>query len=287
MKGTEKYLLSAFSDEYADSFTEQLKGMERLGIGYIELRFADKKNVSVLTEEELKEVRSKLDAFGIGVSSIGSPLGKIKLDGDMPAHFDTAKRIFETANLLGAKNVRVFSFYPPEGRDIAGCEEEVFERVEQLLELGERYGVTLCHENEGDIYGESPERCLSLEKRFGGRLRIVFDMGNYVCRGYEPYPHGFGLLRDYIEYFHIKDATLARKIVVPGTGDAKIREILSEFAKTAEKPTFVTLEPHLTSFSGMNALNAKTAGAVENAFSDAQTAFAASAASIKEILENI
>ena len=48
-----KYVLSAFADEYADSFEDQLAAMSRLGVKYTELRFLDGKNVSALTEEDL------------------------------------------------------------------------------------------------------------------------------------------------------------------------------------------------------------------------------------------
>ena len=58
-----KIKLSAFADEYADSFEEQLRAMRDFNIGHIELRHADTKNVSVLTEAEVKEVKSKLDFY--------------------------------------------------------------------------------------------------------------------------------------------------------------------------------------------------------------------------------
>ena len=111
-------ILSAFADEYADSFEEQLLGLCKLGISHIEIRHVNKKNISVLTKAEVLEVKELLDKYGIKVSAIGSPLGKIKLDGDIDGHIETAKRVFEYANILGAKFVRVFSFYAPAGRNI-------------------------------------------------------------------------------------------------------------------------------------------------------------------------
>ena len=41
-------LLSAFSDEYAASFEEQLSAMQGFGIKYIEPRFIDEKNICYL-----------------------------------------------------------------------------------------------------------------------------------------------------------------------------------------------------------------------------------------------
>ena len=101
-------ILSAFSDEYAAPFSEQLEGMRDLGIEYIELRFIDGRNVSELSVEEAKEIKKMLDEMGIKVSAIGSPLGKIKLDGDMKSHIETAARVFEIANIMETKFVRAF-----------------------------------------------------------------------------------------------------------------------------------------------------------------------------------
>ena len=51
------------------------------------------KNISALTSEETAVLKADLDAYGIKVSAIGSPLGKIKLDDDMDKHLETAKRV--------------------------------------------------------------------------------------------------------------------------------------------------------------------------------------------------
>ena len=274
--------LSAFSDEYADGFTEQLEGMRRFGIGHIELRHADKKNVSVLTASEVAEIKQKTDFFGVGVSAIGSPLGKITLDGDMDAHLETARRVFETANVLDAKYVRMFSFYAPDGKEITAMRGEVLNALEKLVLLARSHGVTLCHENEAKIYGDTPARCRELIDHFGGELKCVFDMGNFVLENVEPYA-AYELLQKDIAYFHVKDAFSAGAIVPPGKGEAKIAEILSAHRKYAAEDFFVSLEPHLQLFSGLNALVGR---AFENPYqyTDAQSAFADAVAKFKELI---
>ena len=251
-----KLKISAFSDEYADGLVEQCSALSRLGIDYMEMRGVGGKNVSVLTKEEVKNAKAVLSEYGIGVSAIGSPLGKIKLDGDICAHTDTPKRVFETALELGAKNIRMFSFYLPAGKTREDCKGQVVFELEKLVTLANEYGVTLCHENEALIYGESPEKCLEILEYFGGDLRCVFDMGNFVLDGYDPIA-AYELLKDYIEYFHIKDALYAGAIVPAGKGEAKIKEILDTY-RTHGKETFISLEPHLQTFSGLNALVGKT-----------------------------
>ena len=251
-----KLILSAFADEYADNLKEQCEALNKFGIENIEIRGVNGKNVSVLTENEVKEAKKILDDYGIEVSSIGSPLGKIDINGDLNGHYETAKRVYETANILGAKNVRVFSFYSKE-TPFDKCKSEVYAGLEKLVGLSESSGLTLCHENEARIYGESPEKCLEIAEYFGGRIKCVFDMGNFVLDGYEPLS-AYKLLFDYIEYFHIKDAFFTGAIVPAGKGEAKIKEILDDYKLNGGKDAFITLEPHLQTFSGLNALVGKS-----------------------------
>ena len=117
--------LSAFADEYADSFDEQLRALTQFGIDNIEIRHVTGKNISVLSKKEVKEAKKKMDAVGIQASAIASPIGKIRLDDDMNAHLETAKHIFESANIMDTKLVRIFSFYAPDGKNITDMRNEV------------------------------------------------------------------------------------------------------------------------------------------------------------------
>ncbi|MBQ8341682.1 MAG: sugar phosphate isomerase/epimerase [Clostridia bacterium] len=276
-------MLSAFADEYATSFREQLEALERFGIRYIELRHLDGKNISVLEKSEALEARRMMDAFGIKASAIGSPLGKIRLDGDMAAHLETARRVFELANLFGTGIVRVFSFYAPEGGDVTAMRAEVLEAMARLLSLAREHGVTLCHENEARIYGDTPARCKDLLEHFGGELKCVFDMGNFVLEGVKPYPEAYALLREHIAYFHIKDALSKGAIVPAGKGEAGIGEILKAHRDYAKADFFVSLEPHLQTFSGLNALVGRS---FENPYqyADQRAAFADAVTKLKELI---
>ena len=275
-------ILSAFSDEYADGLVEQCKALNSFGISYMEMRGVNGKNVSTLTKAEILEVKRTLLDYGIKISSIGSPLGKIKLDGDVAAHLEMAKRIFETANELDAKYIRMFSFYLPDGKEREECKGQVCDELEKLIVLAQKYEVTLCHENEALIYGESPEKCLELVEYFDGKLKCVFDMGNFVLDGYNPLD-AYKLLEKYVEYFHIKDALYAGAIVPAGKGEAQIKEILDLYKAMGKKDTFITLEPHLQTFSGLNALVGKT---FENPYKyeNQKAAFSDAVEKLKEVL---
>ncbi len=275
-------ILSAFSDEFATDFEEQLKGMRDFGIKNIEMRFVNGKNVADLSEAEVNIAFELLSKYGISVLSIGSPIGKIRLDEDFGEHYRKAENVFKTANILGAKYIRIFSFYAPQGKNIADYKKEVLERLSELINLAEKNNVILCHENEANIYGDTPERCLELLDYFGGKLKCVFDMGNFVLESVEPFS-AYETLSKHIAYFHIKDALYKGAVVPPGKGEAKIKEIITAYKIYSQSDFLVTLEPHLQTFSGLNALVGKD---FDNPYKyeDEKTAFTDAVNKLKELI---
>lgn len=277
-----RFILSAFADEYSPDLDTQLSMLREHGIPFLEPRGVNGKNIAELDKNEVAGLSKKLRDAGIGVSSIGSPLGKISLDDDFAAHLEKCARVFETACTLGTKNVRMFSFYPHKDRSIHDDRAEVLDKLGQMLEIADSFGVTLCHENEAKIYGESPEDCLDLLTHFGGRLGCVFDMGNFVLDGHDPAP-AYEKLKEHIVYFHIKDSLSAGAIVPPGLGEAKIAEVLGAFMRDFDRDVMLTLEPHLQTFSGLNAL---TDVSFDNPykFETPEAAFVTAIQNLKEIL---
>ena len=276
-------VLSAFADEYADAFEEQLKGLNQFGIDFLEIRHVDKKNVSVLTKSEILEVKSMLDHYGIRVSAVGSPLGKIPLDGNMEEHLETAKRIFDAATVWGADYVRIFSFYPAEGHLITEQKNEVIEALSRLIVAAREFEISLCHENEAKIYGDVPSRCKEILDYFDGELGCVFDMGNFVLEGVNPID-AYETLKDHISYFHIKDALYDGAIVPAGKGEAMIGEILTKHRANANCDFYASLEPHLQTFSGLNALVGRS---FQNPYQypDLQSAFTDAVKQFKGLME--
>lgn len=248
----EKILLSAFADEYSKDIDTQIELCRQQGLSYIEPRFIGDKNIVDFSVAEAKELKGKLG--DIKVSSIGSPLGKINLGDNFNTHLEKAKRAFEIANILGTGNVRMFSFYLRKGKSRQECRGEVLDKLGQMIDLAKKFNVTLCHENEAEIYGESPDMCLDILDAFHGDLKCVFDMGNFVLGGFDPLKDAYPRLKQYIQYFHIKDALAAGAVVPPGCGEGRIKEILDSYVSDFNKDVIITLEPHLQTFDGLNAL---------------------------------
>ncbi len=277
-----KFRLSAFADEYSPALDRQLEGLSSFGIDKIELRGVDGKNVSELTPNEAKTVKKKLDAAGVTLSAVGSPLGKVDISGDIAAHIELSKRVAETANILGADKVRGFSFYKTEGK-----REAVIDALGKMLDVFCGAGLLFCHENEKNIYGDTAERCLDLKETFGDRLGVVFDHANFIQCGVEPYPHAFSLLGRSLTYMHIKDADADGTVVPAGEGVGKIYETLSEVDKMYPGEVILTLEPHLHVFSGLDALEHGEKSKLRGTYGTNEEAFAAAVGALRSVIEEI
>ena len=74
-------IISGFADEIDMNLDEQLRVVKELGMNYICIRAADGKGIADYTPEEFQEkILPRLKAAGVGVSSLGSPIGKIGID---------------------------------------------------------------------------------------------------------------------------------------------------------------------------------------------------------------
>ena len=104
----------AFADEASANIDEQIVAMKKNGLDGLEIRNVDGTNISKITIEKAKEVRKKMDDAGLITWSMGSPIGKIDIEkDDFAAHLDELKHTLELADILGAKNLRMFSFFTP------------------------------------------------------------------------------------------------------------------------------------------------------------------------------
>ena len=135
-----KFELSAFTDEYSQDFPKQIEGMLANGIKYTEIRGVNGTNVAKLTVDEAKEAKKMLDANGLKVWSVGSPLGKKKLTDDINKHMDEVKHVCELANIFETPRIRVFSFYVPDTKNIAASRGQVIDWMGRMLEVAKAEG---------------------------------------------------------------------------------------------------------------------------------------------------
>lgn len=243
----------AFADEASPLIDNQIEAMKRNGLKGLEIRGVDGENVSSISLEKAKEVKKKMDDAGLVTWSIGSPIGKIKITDDFKSHLDTFKHTLDIAEILGAKNIRLFSFYIPENTKPEDCKNEVIERMGAFLETAKGRNINLCHENEKGIYGDIPERCLELHKALP-QLKGIFDPANFVQCGADTLK-AWDMLKDYIFYMHIKDSLPDGNVVPAGKGAGNVEYIAKSFIEKGGRD--FTIEPHLTIFDGLKNLEAE------------------------------
>ena len=140
--GPPAVLLSAFADEAtrptSKAVPEQLAAVAAVGLNWYSPRWvqfpasgggmAEPKHCVECTDDEFAELRGLQEDFGVGVTSIGSRLGKVKLRDEpdrshnkfvpwreyLDGEFAATVR---AAHELGTKLIRGFSFYHPAGTD--------------------------------------------------------------------------------------------------------------------------------------------------------------------------
>ena len=218
----ENIYISGFADEISPDFTEQLKTVTSLGMHYISLRSADGKNIAEYTPDEVREkLMPRLAQYGVKVSSIGSPVGKVGVE---------------------------------------------------------------------DIYGDTGARCrVIFEALASPHFRAAFDFANFVQCG-EDTEKCWELLRPYIEYIHIKDAVSHDKEnVLCGTGEGKIKALLTRAIRDEGYEGFLTLEPHLVLFASLQSLETEDAANIikKNKAKDGAEGYAMQYHALREILDAI
>jgi sugar phosphate isomerase/epimerase len=278
----EKCIISGFADEIDSDIEKQLKLLTGLDQKYIEFRSANGKGVADYSTEEAIVIKNLLDRNGIKVSAIGSPIGKIPVTDDFKKHFETYKHVVELAFILGTPYIRIFSFYIPLGEDPAVYKDEVFQRMQQLIGYAREQNVILLHENEKEIYGDTADRCLELMQAFyGEHFGCTFDFANFVqCR--VDTRQAYQLLKQYISYVHIKDALYnSMEVVPPGQGDGHLAEIL-KCLHTSGYQGFLSLEPHLADFAGLQGLERYIEG---RKMSDGEAAYLKAYLELKKLLQ--
>lgn len=246
-RGGGPFTCTGFADEIAPDLASQLDVLDELGINYLDLRNVDETNFVEWPDAKVERVKETLDERGFRVSSLGSPIGKIPITAPFEPHLTDFKRTLDLANVFDTDYIRVFSYYVPENEDPADHRNEVIRRMRAKVEIAEETGVTLLHENEKEIYGDTPDRCRDLcttieSPNFGA----IFDFANYLEIGIEAYPDALLQVVEFVDYLHIKDAHLgARGEMVPaGEGDGEIEATL-RIMNTRGFEGFVSLEPHL------------------------------------------
>ena len=280
-----QFRYAAFADESAKDLAGQIDALKRNGFEFLEIRNLDGINFTKLSTAEMKEIAARLADNGLSVRSLGSPIGKMKINDDFDAHMELCKHTLELGNVLGAQQIRLFSFFMPKGEDPAPYRELVLERMGIFARTAKEFGIQACHENEKGIYGDMAARCLEIHKAVP-ELKAVFDPANFVQCGQDTL-EAWELLSPYVEYMHIKDALPNGKVVPPGSGAGNVPQLVAKYA--AQGGVVLSLEPHLSNFVGLKALENEGDESIvgDMKFDSTEEAFDFAANNLKRIVKEM
>ncbi|MEA3551692.1 MULTISPECIES: sugar phosphate isomerase/epimerase family protein [Pseudarthrobacter] len=254
------WALSGFGDEIDDDPAVQIAVLQALGASYIEVRSAWGTNIVDLSDDQLAELAGLLKEKGMQVSAIASPIGKVDVSLPVEHEVERLRRAANAAKVLGAKYIRIFSFYYGESVPVDSIRDAVIERMRALAAVAEEEGVVLLHENEKDIFGDVPDRVLDIiESVNSPALKVAWDAANFVQVGVKPFDEAYAKLRPHLEYLQVKDALFSNGHVVPaGEGDGDLLRTV-EALKADGFTGFASLEPHLAGAHGLGGFSGPTA----------------------------
>ena len=276
--------LSGFADEIDTDLSKQIQVLKKLDIHHVEMRGVNGKGLVEYSVGEAKEIKKQLTDSGIQLSSVGSPIGKIKITDDFTPHMELYKHTVEIAHEMDTPYIRMFSFFMPENESYDPYRGKVMDQMGQFVDYAKTSNIILLHENEKDIYGDMADRCQELMKEFyGEHFKAVFDFANFVqCK--QDTIAAYEMLKPYIAYIHIKDALWSDGSVVPaGYGDGNVEKILT-MLKDSGYQGFLSLEPHLADFAGFSALEQS---AVEKKKLSGEESFTIACEALRKILERL
>jgi L-ribulose-5-phosphate 3-epimerase len=215
--------LGAVTDEFSPTDLDvALQAMAELGMTYAELRLVFGKNIIDLTDEEIQRTRSAVEAHGMKILSLASPLLKcvlpnappvdprIQQDSFAASHtFDDqpqlTRRAFEIAERTGARIIRVFSYWRTV--DPHECFDRVVSALRGLANEARDRGIVIGLENEhacNIATGEETARVLAALDH--AALKVIWDPANAFVAGERPYPEGYSKLPpSRIVHVHAKD----------------------------------------------------------------------------------
>jgi len=285
-----RVILTGFADEAANHKTavEQFAAFAAIGLQYYSIRFIDVgggvKNVMQLTKSEISKVRHLEDEYGLNVSSLGSPIGKVKLldvdDGSNNRYVPfkkylekDVKKACDLAHAFETKLIRGFSFYHPRGTDVADHLAQVIDQLGQIAETCHRSDLTFGLEIEANLVGQSGQLLAEIHRKVNHpAMMLIFDAGNIITQGvtsaevfeqYQAMKSGTGWIhiKDYHDpkpkraKGHVDEDALKHFVPVD-LGDSAHEAILRDFSRTIPKlerklkrrgipGVFLDLEPHL------------------------------------------
>ncbi len=214
--------IAAITDEFSPDLDAALAGMADVGMTGAELRVISGRNMIELSDDEVDEVRAKVEARGMSVVGLASPLLKCVLPNSPPLdtrvqhdvfgspyNFEDqprlTRRAFDIAERLGTHIIRVFSYWRTVEPD--ACFDAAASALHALAEEAAKRDLVIGLENEHACNaGTGAETSRLLQRLDHPALKVVWDPANASILGEKPFPDGYVLVpAARIAHVHAKD----------------------------------------------------------------------------------
>lgn len=238
------WTFSAFTDEAGSPIDAQIAACKRGGLKFTDLRNVNKHNITALPLDDAKAVQKQLAAAGVTVNMYGSPIGKIDVADDVQSDLDRLAHLGELSKVFGCKAVRIFSYYNKKAKlPKDQWKAKAIENLRRLMDVADKHGLSLYHENESEIFGDHPDDVLELAELRGERFKLIYDFANYIRTGVGGW-QTWQMFRDKTDAFHFKDQRKSGEHTPMGQGETDAPRILAD-AVAMKWTGPCTLEPHL------------------------------------------
>jgi sugar phosphate isomerase/epimerase len=235
---TSKLMLAAATDEFAPDLDTALRAMREIGIQAAEIRSVNGRGVLDAPEDELRRARQLLDALGMQAVLVSTPVMKCVLpttavdprfDFEVmasPFKFEDQPRLsrkaFEAAKILGAKCVRVFSFY--RAQQPLATHPMLQRMLAGLAAKAAEDGLSIALQNDPACnVATAGEAAQMLGKVDHPNLKLIWDPVAALEAGDKPFPEAYVLLpAARIAAVSVRDCRLRNgdpEWVPVGTGD--------------------------------------------------------------------
>lgn len=254
---------SAFTDILERPFEGALDALAGIGLGTVDVRSRiGRKSVDTLEGDAAGRAGEAIRSRGLAVGTVAS-WGVNTMNGDYdPASIahrremrELTAHLSDLARLLGARNVRVYSFTRPEGDVTESHRADNAEFLSELAAVAAERGRVLVIENEPPTLTATCRELGDLMRRAGSdSLKVNWDIVNGWRAGELPWGKGaYDEIAGHVATIHVKGARAGADgsyatMAVPGDDDVPHAELLARLLASGFDGT-VTIDPHYGDFA--------------------------------------
>jgi len=220
--------ISVVTDEISQDFEHALDVAQEYGISTVDVRTLWKKNIALLSNEELKRMQDALNQRNMHLNVITSPFGKCVLPS---SRFSTNKkeslwrnpefnlelfdRIVEISDFFNTPNIRIFSFLEKRKSKVDSKWEEMVNLIKPYAKKAEDRNKSLLLENDYMLMVADIEHTKRFFEDLNSKaLKLILDPGNYYMEGDSTTADRYTYFyeKNLVKHIHVKDP----KYMIPG-----------------------------------------------------------------------